>query len=193
MASAPDLAESPDFKKRVQNMQIVVGALITGVLIFMGVAIVIGQTSPPPRSAGSGPPIFLYFGAGMIALIFVTRSVVLNAMARSALHGIARGTWQPLQGRMPLPPDEAAFLAQNGDAGKLLQLYRMKSIVGAALYESPAFFLIIAYIVERRVESLALAVVPLAALALQMPTATGVDHWVSEQLQSIEQMRRDER
>ena len=191
MASAPDLAESPEFKKRVLHMQIIVGALIMGVAIFMATAIVIGQTRPPPTAAGGAPPIFLYVGAGMIAMIFIARAVVLKAMIGNALRGIARGTWQPLQGRIPLPPDEAAFLAQNGDAGKLLQLFRMKSIVGAALYETPAFFLIIAYIVERRVESLVLALVPLAALALQIPTATGVSHWVGEQLQAIEQMRRD--
>lgn len=176
-------------------MQIIAGAMCMGVLFFMLISVFIVQ-STPPRGPVAAVPLFTYVGFGLTVFIFFARMVVRHVMLASALKSLARGTWKQgatsmLSFAFPVPTMNSAPPPPTDDIGRLLSIFRTRLIVGAAMIEAPAFFLLVSYNVERRIEAVALAALLLGGMLLQIPTTTGVSHWITEQLQAIEQMRRD--
>ena len=75
----------------------------------------------------------------------------------------------------------------SGSIEGWLGIFRTKMIVGAALCESAAFFNIVVYIVETQLISLGVALFMLVRLVTFMPTAGGLESWVSNRIRTVEQ------
>ncbi len=83
----------------------------------------------------------------------------------------------------------AAFIERTGDAGRLMCVYQIRTIVASALLEGVAFFAIIVYLLTQSMVGLLVAVALILALSLHIPTRSGVVNWVENQLHLIEQER----
>jgi hypothetical protein len=60
-------------------------------------------------------------------------------------------------------------------------------IAGAALFEGAAFFLLVAYLVERSPWSLAAAIVMIIGVALHFPTQQRVADWIERQTSLLQE------
>jgi hypothetical protein len=160
----------------VRVLQIIVGALIAGVVSFAAVAIVVGSGKP-----GNGNPILWLIGAGFALMMLAARSAIGPAMVNGIRRQIAKGTWKPrTKGGGP------AFPADATDADRLLSLFQTVTIVQCALPEGAAFMNLIAYIVDHQVWSLAIVAVLMLWMSSSFPTRDSVANWIGRQLELIE-------
>ena len=169
----------------VRTLQIVVATLTAGCLIFMVIAIFLVQTGQGPAADNDFPPIMTYMALGFAGVAIVMRMVVPKMIESAARKRIADGTWQL--------PDQQAQLAELverlGDAGKLLGVLGIRTIVGGAILEGSAFFALIAYLIEKSPLALGAAIVLIIGVALHFPTRSSATHWIEDQLAAIEQLR----
>ena len=81
-------------------------------------------------------------------------------------------------------PEEA------GDAGKLYMLLQSRTIVAAALLESPGFFWGIIHLLTHSPLSLIAAILLILGVAAHFPTRSRVIHWIENQLRLVDEERR---
>jgi hypothetical protein len=163
----------------VRTGQIIVGAMASGVLIFLVVVfLLVGRGGPQanPRPQGLNSLItFIALGYSVIALalwrlvppVFTTASIRAMARRRGPLH----------------PPKPAV------DTAELARLHLPQMIVGTAILEGAAFFDAIAYLIEGNPLALGAALVLCGALLFCFPTLTGVEGWIDLQKEKLEAER----
>lgn len=156
-----------------RTIQIIAGALIAGVVMFLGVSIAIASTS----GGGRGPGdllrwVAVAFAATALPLSFLIPKWMTDQNRRS----IAAGTWAP-----PAGANRNAPPMPESDAGKLASVYMTQFIVGAALNEAPAFLACIAYLIGKDPIALGLASLLLGALIVRFPTRARIASWIEEQ------------
>lgn len=134
--------------------KIIAGALIAGVLAFAAVAVVLRLGKPP---AADG--LVSLIAAGVAAAALVIRQVALG------FFGGRTGESQAV-----------------GAAGPLM-LYQTRLIVGLAVLEGAALFNLIAYLIEGRWWSLAVAAVLVAFMLAAFPTRARLRRWVEDREQ----------
>jgi hypothetical protein len=133
--------------------QIVVAALICGVLAFAAIALAFTWQKP------AGDPLMSY-----IAAAFVVPIVVFKIPFREVMATVTRQN---------LPPEIAADKVKT-----LYAEYQVRTLVHNASLEGAAFFNIIVYIVTAVWWSLAVAVVLVAAMIVGFPSCSRFDEWV---------------
>lgn len=186
----PDTSWHEEVGRRVVTSQIIVAALLAGVLVFLVIAAMLiqsGTMKPNREFAETMNVVLLLFLIGdLTARLIVPRNVVARAR-----RNIADGTWRLPQGSGEQQTARfASFIEQTGDAGRLLAVHLTKTIIAVALLEGAAFFAIIAYLITGSMLALVIAVALIVALAFHIPTRSGVVHWIENQLQLIEHERR---
>lgn len=178
-----DAAWQEEIGKNVRVLQVIVGAMVTGVLIFMGIALGL-VLRDGPLAPGGIPFISLVLpvlaAVAVMACIFVPQLLVASARRK-----IREGTWQWPQTLSQRPNS----LVELGDAGKLFSVLMMRTIVATAILEGVAFFTSIVYLLEASPFSLAIVIVLVAGMAWQLPTRDGVVRWIEGQLQTMEDER----
>jgi hypothetical protein len=166
--------EHPVLLKGLKTMQIIVGAMLAGVVIFSIVLLATqpGQAEREPATADALPLTWLLigFGAVEVLMVWVFRGVFLGNARRT----IAAGTWRP--------PAGPSTYAAAGDAGRLLQSSFTATIIAAAGMEAGALMSLVAYLLEGRPVALVAAGVFGMLLALQMPTRGRLDQWLESEL-----------
>lgn len=177
-----------DVPKYVRVTQIIVGALVLGCVSFLVIVLVIPAAArPAAQQAGeAGPALVLsYVAFAFLAAAIIARIVVPGIVVRAGRRSISHGTFRrsAIEDTASQARDEA--LERMGDAGRLLMLFQTKTIIAAAILEGTAFFMLIAYMIERYTAVLAIAVGLIAALAAHMPTSRGVVHWIEDQLRLL--------
>lgn len=161
-----------DSTASVRTMQIIVGALILGVLSFVGVALFIKfpKLVPAPPVPGVAQfPVIAYFAMGMAAILFAARLVVPSIITQQLVR-------QLLQNK---PTDQ---LTKN----EFYSVYQTGLIIATALLEGAAFFNILAYVLQEQLWSLGVAGGLVVAMAAGFPTAERVDEWAADQLRQIQ-------
>ena len=174
--------------KRVWPLQVIVAALVAGCAFFFVVALIL----PPPGAhgvAGERPLQITWVALAFLFVIVAARFVLPTIVVRKGRGGIARGTFSLPQTRDAPLQGSREELEQMGDAGRLFVLYQTKTIIGAALIEGVTFFMIIAYLAERQMLALGIAIALILAVAAHMPTRAGVVHWIEDQLRFVEEER----
>ena len=167
--------------RRLGTMRIIFFTLLTGVVIFLVIALVVranGNMGPPPAT-----PLLTYFGLAFAALQLVLSTFIPDRVAAQA--------------RRKMPPREAPARAgpegtqgwNATDRGPWYAVYQTRLIIGMALLEGAAFLLTIAYLVEGYWLSIAGVVVLLAAMAARYPTRSGVDGWADRQQELLREER----
>jgi hypothetical protein len=163
--------------QQVRVLQIIVGALMVGVISFGVVAIVLGSG----KQGGGDSPVWM-IAAGFAVVMLIARHVMGVVMLNGSRRQIANGTWQIPASRGQVD----SFPADATDADRLLAVLQTVTIVQCALPEGAAFFNVIAYIVDGRVASLVMVAVLLLWMSSSFPTRDRVVNWIGRQLELVE-------
>ena len=149
----------------LRSLQVVVCAMVVGVFAFAIVLAVV--RSQRGKQAIDNGLLLSYQASGAAALVLILRPVVLRVMTAT--------------GRKRLAAQRPVTAAQ------LMQLMTNRTIVGAALLEGAAFYLLVAYLVEGHPWALGegLAVGGLLA-ALQFPTRARAETALAADREAIE-------
>lgn len=169
--------EHPVLLKGLKTAQIIVGALLLGVVIFSVILLVMGpgQTGPAEVEPGAQATLpltwlLIGFGALEVLMVWIFRGVLLG----SAKRQIAAGSWQP-------PAGQATYAAA-GNAGQLFHSWLTATIIAAAGMEAAALMALVAYFLEGQPAALIAAGFFGLLLALQMPTRGRLDQWLESEL-----------
>jgi hypothetical protein len=191
-------AEQDAIDKVARTSQIVLGALIAGVVVFLVVACLVDlrPNAPVPAGADGGAgadrnptdSLITYTALGLAALVLPLSFVVPGLMAQHNRRAIAAEKWSP-PGQGGPPERQISPAALQTDAGKLAMVYQVQLIAGAALNEGVAFFAAIAYLIEKDPIALGLAVLLLAGLVARFPTSRRVALWIDCQQEKLIQER----
>jgi len=172
-----------EFVRRVaQTLQIIVGAMAAGVIMFLGVTIFLASQKvevPPPAV-----PVVTYAAIGMtivsvVAWLFVP-GIASGNMRKALVEGRAKD-W----GLVKNLPNAA----EVGDIAPLAAVYQTRTIISVAVLEGAAFLAIMAYMLEHQVISLCLAVALLLLILSQIPSKSKVESWLESERIAIDQLR----
>jgi hypothetical protein len=183
-----DISWHEDAAKQARVLQVIVGAMATGAIFFLAVALTTGSSVKWARPTLPIPltliAVFLV-GVGLIA-----RFLYLYFMTGKACREIANGTYQPVGPaiQMAVLPAKAAggSLDPDRDAKCLLSVFQLRTIASAAMFEGWGFFATIAYLVEGGPINVALAVILILGVAAHFPTRSRTIAWVQRQLELLE-------
>lgn len=178
--SSPD---DPLPRQNLQTMQMIAGALLLGVVVFLIIALLI--VSNRGKGNGMAPtggfPMISILAVVLAAVEFPLAFVVPAVLTRNALRQIASGAWRP--------PPTANAPAFDTDTSKLLAVRQTTRIIGLALLEGAAFLGCIAYLLEAQPFALG---VPLAAILLMLmsfPTESRIRAWLERQIDRLSELR----
>lgn len=158
--------QSDSLTARVVIMRILIGALVTGILFFAGIAAFLRSQDQPPAPE---TPVLTYIGLGFTALSVIARVFVIQAVEAAFRRRAAASA----------PPVEQYWTQ-----------YQTNLIIGAALLEAPGFFLLIAYLLEGQTVALAAGLLLAAAMAVwHFTTRDKVERWVQLQQELVAQER----
>jgi len=163
------------FDTMVLTSQIILAAMAMGVVMFGGIVMFAIRRGEPPEGNILSMLAVIVGGANLVLCL-----VVPSFIAAANRRKIAAGLWASSDRQSKVPPT---------DFGKLVVVYQMKMIIGAALLEGACFLALIAYMRERQVSSLLVAAVLLAALLAHFPTRGRVEGWIEDQLRRVEEER----
>jgi len=183
-----------------RTSQIIVGALIAGVLTFVAVAFMVDlrrdQQAGAPAAAGANANVpanawvaftdaFLTYTAVAFAAVLLPLSfVVPNLVTGQSLRAIAGGTSPPPSPSGPAVPATGPQAPQT-ETGTLAALYSSNLIIGAALNEGLTFFAATAYLLEKNPIALGLALLLIALLIARFPTAGRVERWIEQHREKL--------
>jgi hypothetical protein len=163
-------------KKSLVTMQIIAGALIQGVVIFL-VVVVFFLPVPPNRLA----VLNSYIGLGLALVAMAMSLVVPNIIVASTKKSLVKG--RPID-----LPKQFGEVSDLGFLAPLAGLYQTKMIIAMALLEGAAFFNLVSYMMERQPFTLAVVGMLLLALVMNFPTRRGLEKWLAEETKSIAEM-----
>ncbi len=193
-----------------RQSQIIVGALITGVVFFLGIATVIDMPSNAaarpgagvksaegpgqradvrlnarPASDGTDFRVLLTWIAVAFAVMSLPMSfVVPGLIAQQNRRAIAAGTWPPASQSAAtdrlLGPKES-----RTSTGQLALVYQTQLIIASALNEGPAFCAGVAYLIGKDMIALGVGVLLIAVLASRFPTRDRIARWIDDQQEKL--------
>ncbi|MFI5458033.1 MAG: hypothetical protein ACHRXM_21545 [Isosphaerales bacterium] len=184
----------------IRTSQIIVGALIAGVLTFVAIAFMVDLR--PNRQAGvqaeaganagvrAGAQfaltdsIITYTAVAFAAVLLPLSFVVPNLVTRQSLRAIAGGLSPFPSPSNPAVPATGPQMPQT-ETGKLAALYSSNLIIGAALNEGLTFFAAMAYLIEKNPIALGLSLLLIAVLIARFPTAGRVERWIEQQREKL--------
>jgi hypothetical protein len=132
--------------------------------------------------------LITWAAVAITAMMLPMSMIVPGLIASQNRRNIAAGTWKPASGQYP-PGSPFGPESLQSDAGKLAFVYQTQFIIGAALNEGPAFFVLVAYMLEKNPIALGLAILLLVALAARFPTRLRVSSWIDRQQELLTQER----
>ena len=163
--------------------QIIIGALISGVVFFLVIATVV-DLGPNPGvvagGAGAGQraqtvPLVTYLALAFGAVLLPMSFMVPGLVAKQQRQAIAAGNVTAGTNLTASSTAASSSGATKTPAGGLHAAYLTQLITGAAMNEGAAFFAGVAYLIEKNPIALALAFVLLTAIVARFPTGSRVD------------------
>lgn len=164
------------------TLQIIVGALAAGVLMFL--AIVMYLSSQKRAAAAPETPIITYAAYGMAAVCGIASFIVPNLVVTGARKSLIAGDVSQWGLVKNLPNVD-----QLGEVAPLAAIYQTRAIIGAALCEGAAFFACVAYLIEHQRSMLIVAGVLLVLILRYVPTPSRLESWIESEMTTIQQMR----
>lgn len=163
-----------------RTLQVIVGTMVVGALIFLVIACTV-EVQQPVRIAEEPPgPIVTYVATGFGAFALIASFLVPATVVSLSTKRMASG--RPLVG---VPPGQQA----QDDVGLLCAVHAQKTIIGCAMLEGAALLAVLAYMVEKQAVAAAVALVLIAVLASRIPTTLRLQYWIQERLRRLEAIR----
>jgi hypothetical protein len=165
-----------------RTLQIIVGALAGGVLMFLAVVIYLVSQNPPV--AAPQEPIITYIAYAFAIVAGIASLVVPNVVSgrsRQSLIGGDVSQW----GLVKNIPNAAEL----GEIVPLAAIYQTRTIIGAALCEGAAFLACVAYLIEHQRPVLFVAGGLLLMILCRIPTVSGLESSIESESTTIQQMR----
>ncbi len=186
----------------IRTCQIIVGALVMGVLVFLVITLFLTQVVMNPAPApgevagvpampapgGSSLPVITLVAVAMGVMNLALSFVVPKLTVTQGRRKIAQEKPDSVA-KTDLNPSGPKQLYPAGYTGKLAQLYQTQLIIGSALLEAAAFFATVAYLVERSPIALLTALVLLGVLITRFPSSNQVNNWLDRQLELLQDER----
>ena len=164
------------------TLQVIVGAMAVGVLMFVGVVFFL--SSQNAQAAAASDPIITYVAIGMAVFVaiawMIVPGTVVGRMRQSVIERDV-ANWGLVRN---IPNVE-----ELGDVAPLAAIYQTRTIIGAALFEGAAFLATVAYMIEHQRLALFVAGVLFLMILGQIPTVSRLEDWVERELAGIQQMR----
>jgi hypothetical protein len=174
----------PPFAARLRTMQIIVGAILMGLVTATAIMVVLVAQNGAPRGQPNnfnGLPLVTIIMAGLFAVCFIARLFVVRATLRSAIERAAAVKAEPA-------PDDDDPLA-SGDATQLLAARQTTIIVSCAMLEGPGLGAAIAYMIEGQPFALLIVLAAAVGIALQFPTRERIRNWLEYHLALVAELR----
>ncbi|MDB5388622.1 MAG: hypothetical protein JWM11_4268 [Planctomycetaceae bacterium] len=182
----PEVYKTLDLPAQVRIMQIIVGALMIGIILFMGIGCIVafgpkeglqqqgvGQPNAGADAANGKQddslPIIACFGAVMAGISILARFVVPGIVVQGAIRTSLRGR-----------PIETVTKAD------FVPIYQTTLIVASALLEGAALFIVIGVIIDHQIWSLGIVGFLILLMGAGIPTVEKVDAWTEEQLRNFQ-------
>jgi hypothetical protein len=162
---------------KVRIQKIIVAALGMGCIAFLAIALVVASQKQPMAQ-----PMLSYIALAFLATGIVPWIIMPGMIVSQGRKKIFQEQIQPYSQIISNNPEEKKE-KETQIAISLLGLYQTKKIIACALLEGPAFFLIIAYMLEGSYLALVAAIVLIVMIFLQMPFTGIVNNWIENQLQ----------
>jgi hypothetical protein len=174
----------------LRTTQIVMGALVAGVTIFLVIVVCLvhvggfvqlfiaaipANKAPPARQPAQAIPLLTYLSAGMGIIVLLLSFILPNVIATQGLRAAAARARNALPS--PTSPSGGAITPANA--------FQTSTIMGGALNEGAAFFAAIAYLLEQNPIALGACGILLAALVLRFPTRGRFERWVARQEEKL--------
>jgi len=193
-----DMTDPNAVEPITRTCQIIVAALVMGVLTFLAIAVFLNVApgNPAPGQAGQGiGGVSLPLPGGGSLPLMTALAVVLGIIGLVMSFTVPRvfvaGVRRTIAREAPpattaRKASEPAQVYPAGDTGRLLPVYTTQLIMGAAINEGMALFAAIAYLLERHPVALSTAIVLLGGLIARFPTADRVNAWLDRQLSQLQ-------
>ncbi len=172
----------------LKTLQIIVGALVFGLVMFLGIVLLLHFQQGPfqrPQAGVESLPVISVVAFVIAAIQVPLAFVIPGVVAESQCKKIADGTWNPMENSNAPPLDPKMMT----DVTKLLFVNQTRTIIGAALLEGAGFLALIAYMIEGERYVLGLALFLIGGVASRFPTRTGLENWIDDRLGRIEELR----
>lgn len=180
---------------QVRTMQVIIGALVMGLVFFLGIVLFLraqqkvvppGPAPNPAQARAQAQPVISYAAVAFTMMALPMSLLIPSVVVKGGRKQIAQGTWTPpVRGIGTVPPGPL------GDTLRLASVYQSALIIGAALNEGPAFFALIAYMIEGLPAILGLAVLLILGVAARFPTLTRVEQWIDAQKELVIEERQE--
>lgn len=198
MSTSMPMPDNPDaIRAATLQGQIIIGALVAGLLTFLVIVTVL-DTEPKAGGGAGGQgavaadaslPIITYVAVAFAAATLPMSFVIPLLVAKQQRQAIASGK---LTARSPVGATPGK--GTNGAASSLGGLpvaFLTQLIVGAAMNEGAAFFALVAYLIEKNPIALAVAIVLIAGVIARFPTAGRVERWLEQQREKLREDQLD--
>ena len=159
-----DSPRDPAFTSHVRTMQIVVAAMAAGALFYGVMSVVISSSVADPNAE----PLLSLISLGAAMVSIATWLIVPQVVANQALRGLA-------------------VRETNVSTEALLSVLQNRLILGSAILEGAAFFVLLAYMLDGRLWSLAVAAVLVVCIIAGFPTRDGAEQWIARQRRAIDE------
>jgi hypothetical protein len=174
--------------------QIIVAALLAGLLCFLVITTFIDLGPKPAAAPGAAAPeppmpIFTYLavasGAMLLPMSFVVPVLVSKQQRQAMLSG------KTTDGAIPATPTDNRSDAANAAIGGLPTAFLIQLIIGSAISEGAAFFALVAYLLEKNPLSLTMALMLIASIIARFPTSGRVGRWIEQQEEKLREEQLD--
>lgn len=185
------------FRKTLQNIQVIMFALVGGLLMVCFLIIyMVFTVKPGGFIAGNGPqwgnlPLMttMFVGISVITLIL---SFVVPAFISRLQIKLGGTPSEPFRGELASwETADQAWLERvpAGTLDKLLNVYQSHKILTVALAEAGGILSAIAYLLEGYWVAIAMVAVVIVSMILRIPTKSTMNAWLFEQ---VERMKREQ-
>lgn len=171
-----------NLQARLRIMQMIAGAMIAGVAIFLGIVLfmVHVQKKDEGLARPGGLPVISWVAVALLAVNAPLAFFLPSSRIQSALRRLAASAGRPGQ---PSPPQKAA------DVSALLTIKQTSMITALAMLEGVAFLGCIAYLLEAQPFALGVVVLALLLMLSIFPTGSRLGDWLQRHSHALSEMR----
>jgi branched-subunit amino acid transport protein len=166
-------------------MQIIVGSLASGVVMFSAVALFLATQQPKPAP---DVPLLSYMSIAAAPAAILAALTIPGLIMRSQRQAIVAGRPTLKAGSIGGIP----FAEAEQSLGPFMGGFQTALIVRSAILEGAAFFCLMAFMLEGQTASLVAAGVLLLIILSGMPTRSRVEETIQLQRRAVDELRQME-